>query len=150
MRYLWVLMVLSLVNSSAYAQQNPDKDTGVERKNYAALGAPAGPYSHAVKHADTLYLSGLTAYGTPAATEGIGPQVKAIFKQLELIASAEGSSLENLLKVTVFVTDLSEVAQLRTALFDVYGSHIPASSLVQVVGLFAPELKVEIEAVIAL
>lgn len=122
----------------------------IERSNYKALGDPVGPYTHAVKHGNTLYLSGMTAFGTKEAALDIGSQATAIFEQVDLIARAEGSGLDNLIKVTIFVTDLSEIEKLRDALFSVYGKNTPASSLVHVAGLFSPSLKIEIEAIIAL
>ncbi|HFP9441948.1 TPA: RidA family protein, partial [Raoultella ornithinolytica] len=36
------------------------------RKNYPELGEVKAPYVHSVRHGDTLYISGLTAFGTPA------------------------------------------------------------------------------------
>jgi 2-iminobutanoate/2-iminopropanoate deaminase len=122
----------------------------IERKNYKALGDPAGPYSHAVSYGNTLYLSGMTAFGTKEEMLDIGSQAKAIFEKIDVIAKAEGSGLENLIKVTIFVTDLDEIEKLRDTLFLVYGKNIPASSLVHVAGLFSSNLKIEIEAIIAL
>ena len=55
-----------------------------------------------------------------------------------------------LVKVTLFVPDMGEIAPLRAALFDIYGEHIPASSLIAVDSLFADDLKIELEAIVAL
>lgn len=121
-----------------------------ERKNYPQLGEVIAPYVHAVKHGDTLYVSGLTAFGTPAQQGGIADQAEAIFSQLKLIAAAEQTSLAALLKVTIFITAFTEIAALREVLFRHYGSHLPASSLVQVSALFSPDLHIEIEAIFAL
>lgn len=122
----------------------------VERKIYPMLGDVSGPYVHAVRHHDTLYLSGLTAYGTPAQGRAIGAQAREIFRQISAIATAEQVSLAALIKVTIFVTDIGNLADLRSALFDCYGAGLPASSLVEVSRLFADEIDIEIEAVLAL
>ncbi len=122
----------------------------ITRKNYPQLGEVKAPYVHAVKHADTLYVSGLTAFGTPAQQADIAAQAEAIFQQLHCIAAEEQSSLENLIKVTIFITSFDEINALRSVLFRHYGDHLPASSLVQISQLFSPELKIEIEAIIAL
>lgn len=119
------------------------------RTNHLGLPAPAGPYVHAVRHGGTLYLSGLTAFGGEAASGPIEDQAREIFRQMGLIASAHGSGLANLLKVTAFVTEMDRVDALREALFDIYGPNLPASSLVRVAGLFADGLKIEVEAVLA-
>ena len=121
-----------------------------ERKNYPQLGDVKAPYVHAVKHGNTLYVSGLTAFGTPAQKGSIAEQAEAIFSQLHQIATAEGISLASLLKVTIFVTSLKDLDSLRVVLFRHFDQHLPASSLVEVSGLFSPDLSVEIETIFAL
>ncbi|WP_338559879.1 RidA family protein [Erwinia sp. E_sp_B04_7] len=120
------------------------------RVNYPQLGEVKAPYVHAVKHNNTLYVSGLTAFGSPAQKQGIAEQAEEIFAQFKLIATAEKTSLASLIKVTIFVTALDEINALRTVLFRHFGSHLPASSLVQVSQLFSPDLNIEIEAILAL
>ncbi|WP_428649948.1 RidA family protein [Roseibium sp.] len=122
----------------------------VTRQNFEQLGLPAGPYTHAVTHAETLYTSGFTAFGTPAAASGAGDQTRAVLNQLAFIAQQHGKDLDALLKVTVFVTNPADIPEIREALAARYGCHVPASSLVVISELFAPDLKVEIEAVFAL
>ncbi len=122
----------------------------LERINYPELGLPLGPYTHAVIQESTLYTSGFTAFGTPEQHAPIADQAKAIFSQLEIIAKAQGICLRHLVKVTIFVTDLSDIDALRRALVEIYSDHTPASSLIKIESLFAPELKIEIEAIFAL
>lgn len=124
--------------------------TQPERKNYPQLGDVKAPYVHAVKHGSTLYVSGLKAFGTAAQQGEIAEQAEAIFEQLRLVAEAEQTSLGALLKVTIFVTSFTEINALREVLYRYYGDHLPASSLVQVSGLFSPDLRIEIEAIFAL
>lgn len=124
--------------------------TQPERKNYPQLGEVKAPYVHAVKHGNTLYVSGLTAFGTSAQKGSIAEQAEAIFGQLHQIATAEGISLASLLKVTIFVTSLKDIDSLRVVLFRHFGQHLPASSLVQISGLFSADLLVEIETIFAL
>lgn len=121
----------------------------IQRKNYDCLDGPFGPYVHAVKHNGVLYLSGLTAYGTEAQSGEIDEQARAIFEQINRICKEEGRDLSSLIKVTVFVTELKDMGKLRSVLFDTYGNHLPASSLVQVVQLVSKEIKIEIEALVA-
>lgn len=122
----------------------------VSRQNFEKLGLPVGPYTHAVVHGDTLYTSGFTAFGTDAQPLDAEAQTAAVLDQLEVIAEQYERSLRDLVKVTVFVCDPADIPGIRTALTERYGDAIPASSLVMVSGLFAPELRVEIEALIAL
>ncbi|QFU22400.1 RidA family protein [Shewanella eurypsychrophilus] len=122
----------------------------VQRINYAELGEIAGPYVHASIHKHTLYTSGLTAFGTQAQTGNIGEQTRAIFSQLSLIATHHNITLKSLVKVTLFVTDLTDIVLLRQTLFDIYGDDLPASSLIKVDALFCDDLKIEIEAILGL
>ena len=126
------------------------KNMTISRTNYDELGKVLGPYTHSVIHQNTLYTSGLTAFGSSTQAEGIEAQTRAIFSQLIHICQAHNVTLENLIKVTLFVSDLTEMESLRTTLFDLYGSYIPASSLIKVDTLFSADLKIEIEAIIAL
>ncbi|MEN4545815.1 RidA family protein [Pantoea agglomerans] len=121
-----------------------------ERKNYPQLGEVKAPYVHAVKHGATLYVSGLTAFGTAAQQGDMAEQAEAIFDQLRAVAAAEHTSLAALLKVTIFITSFTEITALREVLYRNYGEHLPASSLVQVSGLFSTDLRIEIEAIFAL
>lgn len=132
------------------AEATGEKSMSVERINYPHLDAPVGPYVHGVRHNGLLYLSGLTAFDTPAQAQDVATQATTVFSQLKGILDAEGTDFSNLIKVTIFVTEFGDVDELRTALFNAYGKHLPASSLIQVKSLFAPDLKIEVEAIVAL
>ena len=131
-------------------QQNPSQSKLVHKHLYAELGEAAGPYVHAVSHQNLLFTSGFTAFGTEAQTRDIATQIREIYGQLEIIAHQHHTGLESLIKVTIFVSDLSDLASARNALMDVYQGDYPASSLVKVDALFHPDLKVEVEGVFAL
>jgi 2-iminobutanoate/2-iminopropanoate deaminase len=122
----------------------------ITRRNFPEIGQPGGPFCHAVRAGNLLYISGATAGGTDVANGTAAQQTDAILKKLSHILQAEGATLANVVKVTVFVTDMrerSEIAKVREQYFqDAY----PASTLVQVAALAAPNLKLEIEAIAAL
>lgn len=122
----------------------------IERKNYPHLAVPVGPYVHAVEHNGLLFLSGLTAFNTPAQDKDLATQATTVLSQLKTILESEGTGFETLLKVTIFVTALEKVDELRTVLFNAYQRNLPASSLIQVNRLFLPELKIEMEAIAAI
>ncbi|MEP4770964.1 MAG: RidA family protein [Roseibium sp.] len=122
----------------------------LERNNYKNLGLPVGPYTHAVVHGKTLYTSGFTAFGTDAQTGSAAAQTKAVLNQLEFIAEQNGKTMSDVIKVTVFVNNPEDIPGIRSVLSDRYGTAVPASSLVMISSLFAPELRVEIEAIFAL
>ncbi len=122
----------------------------LERKNYAKLGPVGGPFSHAVKHGNVLYISGMTAYGTEAQGKSMAEQAKAIWAKIGTIAQAEGTDLSSLIKVTMFITDFNQAQELREVLNSQYNGQFPASSLVEVSKLFSPEVNIEIEAIFGL
>jgi 2-iminobutanoate/2-iminopropanoate deaminase len=121
----------------------------IERKNYPHLELPIGPYVHAVSYNGLLFLSGLTAFNTPQQNGNLAAQAEAIFEQIKSILEAEKVTFKNLLKVTIFVTELADIEQLRNVLFSYYEDNLPASCLVQVKSLFVAEVKIEVEAVVA-
>ena len=119
------------------------------RKNYPHLEEPVGPYVHAVKHNGFLFLSGITAFGSSAQNGTIAEQADVVYSTIASIAEQENTDLSKLIKVTIYVTSFDDVESLRSSLFEHYGSNLPASSLVQVNNLFSPDLKIEVEAVMA-
>lgn len=124
--------------------------TSLKRINYPQLPAPGGPYVHAVRHGDTLYVSGLTAFATEAQGQTAQQQTQAILEQLATITAAEGTNLKALIKITVFLTDIGDLQAIRPVLFDYFDGALPACSLVAVNALFSPQVSVEIDAVVAL
>jgi 2-iminobutanoate/2-iminopropanoate deaminase len=122
----------------------------ITRRNFPEIGQPGGPFCHAVRAGDLLFISGATAGGTEAANGTAAQQAEAVLKKLSHILGAEGATLANVVKVTVFLTDIrdrDEIAKVRERYFQ--GAY-PTSTLVQVSALAAPNLKVEIEAIAAL
>ena len=122
----------------------------LERKVYSHLQAPFGAFCHAVRTDGFLFLSGFTASGTPAEHGDIVAQTESILDQIKSILEAEGSGLSDVIKVTVYVTELDKLHEIHEVRFRYFGDHLPASTLVQVAGLVQPHLKIEIEAVVAL
>lgn len=118
--------------------------------NCRQLPPIAGPYVHATKHDKTLYVSGLTALGTHAQELGIESQAGAILEQISEILLIEHRDISDLVKLTVFVKDISMLSSIRSLLFEFYGSYLPACSLVEISNLIHPDLLIEIEAVVAL
>ncbi|HAG2284880.1 TPA: RidA family protein [Salmonella enterica] len=120
------------------------------RKNYSELGEVKAPYVHSVKHNNTLYISGMTAFGTAAQHQGIADQAEEIFSQIKKIANVEGTDFSALIKVTIFITSFEHINELRQVLYRNYGDHLPACSLVEVSRLFSADLTIEIEAIFGL
>ena len=124
----------------------------VVRRNYPELPAQAAPHYQSVRVGNLLFLSGATARNTEAEHGDMAAQTDVILKRIQHIVQAEGGSLDNVVKITSFVTDISKEAgaathQVRAKYF---GENLPASTRVQVAGLVEPHLKIEIEAIVVL
>ena len=123
------------------------------KKIVATKNAPAaiGPYSQAVEAGGLLFISGQLpidpATGTMAPSE-IKAQTEAVIKNLEAILKAEGLTLENILKTTVFMADLGQFAQMNEVYGRFFSINPPARATVEVKALPKAAL-VEIEAVAA-
>ena len=108
-----------------------------------------GPYSQATASDDGwLFTSGqipLDAHGERRDGD-IAAQTEQVFDNLEAILGAGGSSLAEVLKVTVFMTDLGEFATMNQIFARRFGEHRPARSTVQVAAL-PTGARVEIEAI---
>ncbi len=129
--------------------------TILQRKNYPHLAQPVGPYVEAVRHDGLLFLSGLTALGSSAqgrsvAEQSIAEQMAAICQALVRVAHSERTDLSSLVKVTLFVTNLQFVRELRAAWTEHFGDSSAMSSLVQIGKLLSPEVLVQADAVFAL
>ena len=122
----------------------------ISRKNYPNLKVPSGAFYHSVRANGFLYLSGFTAGGTPAENGDIVAQTESILDQIKSILEAESLGFEHIVKVTVYVTELDRLGEVSEVRVRYFGDTWPASTLVKVAGLVLSNLKIEIEAVVAL
>jgi 2-iminobutanoate/2-iminopropanoate deaminase len=112
--------------------------------------APAaiGPYSQGIIVNNLFYSSGqipLTAEGT-MITGDIKEQTHQVFKNLQAVLSEAGSSLESVVKTTVFIKSMDDFASLNEVYGEYFSTHKPARSCVEVARLPKDSL-VEIEVV---
>jgi reactive intermediate/imine deaminase len=102
-------------------------------------GAPAaiGTYSQAVKVGNTVYLSGQIGLDPVSMTmvEGIEAQVHRVFTNLKAVTEASGGSLNAIVKLNVFLTDLSHFALVNTIMAEYFTAPYPARAAVGVASL---------------
>jgi 2-iminobutanoate/2-iminopropanoate deaminase len=124
------------------------------RQEYRVAGLPAAisHYTDAVRFGDLLFVSGLTAHDAEGRlVEGdAAMQTRQILGNLRLVLSAAGATFADVLKVTVYMTDISERAVINPVRQEFFGTSRPASTLVEVSALALPGMRVEIEAVVGL
>ncbi len=123
----------------------------VKHINPPSLHKPTG-YTHVVEVTGgrTLYISGQIALDQTGAIVGAGDlraQTRQVFENLKTALEASGATFEHVAKVTVFMTDASQVQIYRDVRDDYMKDPLPVSTLVQVSRLARPELMIEIEAV---
>jgi 2-iminobutanoate/2-iminopropanoate deaminase len=112
-----------------------------------AAGA-IGPYSLGIKTQDLIFASG-TIGKDPASgelAEGVAAQTRQALMNLGEVLTAGGSSLSQVVKTTVFLTDLAEFANMNEVYAGFFGNAPPARSTIQVAALPGGAL-VEIEAI---
>ena len=116
-------------------------------------GAPQaiGTYSQAVKVGDTVYLSGQIGLdpSTGQLVEGIESQVHRAFKNLAAVAEAAGGSLQDVVKLNVFLTDLANFALVNSVMAQYFQEPYPARAAVGVASLPKAAL-VEADAILQL
>ena len=111
-----------------------------------------GPYSTAVIQGETAYLSGMLPVDPATgklAEGGVGAQARQSLANIRTVLDEMGLSLSNLLKVTVFLTDLGGFSEVNQVYGEFLEMPFPARSCVQVAALPLGAL-IEIEAVAAI
>ena len=109
----------------------------------------AGAYSQATTDGDLVFTAGqiaLTPAGEPLDSASIEVQTERALENLEAILEAAGSSLDNVLKTTVFLADIDDFDAMNEVYSEYFDSEPPARSAVQA-GALPLGMAVEIEAV---
>ncbi|GAB1359095.1 RidA family protein [Porphyromonadaceae bacterium] len=123
------------------------------KKIISSPNAPAaiGPYSQAVEINGLIYLSGQLPVD-PTTGEivrgGVSEQTKQIFQNIKAILSEVGCTTSNIVKTTVFLSDMSLFGEMNAVYAEQFDGDFPARSTIAVKGLPKNAL-VEIEAVVA-
>ena len=98
--------------------------------------APAaiGTYSQAVRAGDTVYLSGQIGLDPDSMqlVEGIDAQIVRVFENLKAVAEAAGGSLDDVVKLNVFLTDLGNFAKVNEVMAQYIAQPYPARAAVGV------------------
>ncbi|MGE5149820.1 MAG: RidA family protein [Rhodospirillaceae bacterium] len=94
------------------------------------------------------YVSGMVARGAPNLEKmDEYEQAKEIFRKIKALLEAAGGKMADVVKVTIFVTNIKNNTKVWKARAEVFSGNFPASTLVQVAALASPEILVEIEAI---
>jgi len=96
-----------------------------------------GTYSQAVRSGNTVYLSGQIGLDpqTMELVAGISAQIHRVFANLQAVAAASGGSLDDVVKLNVYLTDLGHFAQANEIMADYFAQPYPARAAVGVAAL---------------
>jgi enamine deaminase RidA (YjgF/YER057c/UK114 family) len=107
-------------------------------------------WSNCLVIGNQVFVSGMTAHdlqGNVVGGKDMYSQTRQAFDKIGALMEAAGGSMTNIVKLTIFVTDIGERKEVWRAREEYFSGNFPACSLIGISALATPELKVEIEAV---
>lgn len=124
----------------------------MEKKIISTEEAPGaiGTYSQAVKVGNTVYISGQIPLDPKTMTlvsDELAPQIHQVFKNLQAICKASGGDLKDIVKLSIFLTDLSQFALVNEIMAQYFQAPYPARAAIGVVAL-PKNSQVEMEAIL--
>ena len=114
-----------------------------------AAPAAIGPYSQAIRVGGTVYLSGQIGLDPATGTlrEGIEAQAHQVFANLRAVAEAAGTSLDDVVKLSVLLADMGDFAKVNEIMAGHFKPPYPARATYQVAGL-PRGARIEVEAIV--
>ena len=110
-----------------------------------------GTYSQAINHQGMVFISGqipLDPETMEMVTGGIESQIHRVFKNLSAICTAAGGSLDDIVKLTVFLTDMANFPQVNAIMEQYFTTPYPARAAIGVAAL-PKDSEVEMDAILA-
>ncbi len=111
-----------------------------------------GTYSQAVKAGDTVYLSGqipLNPESMEIVPGGIDEQIRQVFNNLRAVCEAAGGSIQDMVKLNIYLTDMGHFANVNEVMATVYKEPYPARAAIGVAAL-PKDAMVEMDGVMVL
>lgn len=100
------------------------------------MSKPVGPYTPIVRAGDLLIVSGQVGLGPDGLVAGgMAAELRQALGNLAALVESEGASLDDVVKTTVFLTDMGDYAAMNEIYCEAFGDHRPARSAVAVAAL---------------
>ena len=118
----------------------------------SAAPAAIGPYSQAIKNGGVVFLSGqipLDPETMELVEGGIEEQTQQVFKNLSAVCEAAGGKLQDAVKLTIYITDLTNFAVVNEIMAEQFDQPFPARATIQVSAL-PKAAEVEIDAILVI
>jgi 2-iminobutanoate/2-iminopropanoate deaminase len=142
MKYLQIIILpiaLSVFSSVVHAQNTTD----IEKKKFVSgVWEDEGGYTGAIKSGNTIHVSGIPAKGP------MDEAIKKIYGQLEKILTSYGVTFQNVVKETVYTTNIEELIKHKDLKKSFYKGDYPASTWVEISRLYSPQAILEIEFIV--
>jgi reactive intermediate/imine deaminase len=145
MRLVSLTIVFSALSACAQGQ------TVVRRSNPQTMRPPTG-YTHAVSVSGgrTIYISGQVPVDKEGKVVGVGDftaQTRQVFENVKAALATADATMADVIKVSIYLTDASQIAKFREVRDEYFKSDPPASTAVEVRALLRPEVMVEMDAI---
>jgi reactive intermediate/imine deaminase len=117
------------------------------------LNPPISHYTDAVRFGDLLFISGVAPCDEKLNLVGgddVVAQARQVFVNMAKVLETAGAGFADVLKVTVYLTDVNDRARINPVRQEFFGAARPASTLIGVAALARPGMKIEVEAVAGL
>jgi len=114
------------------------------------LAEPISHFTDAVRAGDFLHVSGIVAVdgeGQLVGGDDVVAQTRQVLDNMRAVLAAGGCRFEDVVKVTIFLTDIDDRPKINPLRQEAFGATRPASTLVEVPRLAVPGAKVEIECI---
>ncbi len=122
----------------------------LERLQVAGAPKPQGPYSTAIRAGDFLFVSGQgpvdPTSGVMQSEATVGEQTRLVLKNLQTVLRGCGADLEDIVKCSVFLRDVSDFGAMNEVYAEVFGDNKPTRTTVGA-GMVAEGMKVEIDCI---
>lgn len=108
------------------------------------------PLAQGKQIGNTIYVSGQIAYDPDGKLVGEGDmkaQTRQVFENIQRVLESAGSGLEDIVKITTYITDGSKFMDMLAVRSEIFGNDPPASTAVVVAALAFPALLIEVEAI---
>jgi 2-iminobutanoate/2-iminopropanoate deaminase len=127
----------------------------MKRQEYRveALAEPISHYTDAVRAGDLLFVSGIVgvdANGDLVGGDDVVAQARQVFENIGAILAAASCAFGDVVKVTIYLTDVDDRPKINPVRQTVFGETRPASTLVEVLRLAVDGAKIEVECVAAI
>ena len=127
--------------------------TSREEFRVSGLSEPISHYTDAVRAGNLIFVSGVVPVDDDGGLVGgddVVAQARQVFANMGRVLAAAGAGFGDVVKVTVFLTDVDDRPAINPVRQEIFGTARPASTLVEVSRLAIPGAKIEVEAVAVL